>query len=154
MAARQNALSELARFWLEGRHGCFTRESVPVPVRYGQSDLDFMAIRADGTKIQIPTGAEVGPCLIVECKDEHDFDPAGANFGKHLLGDVEALGDGLFVPADHPHKVAFTMLKQQHFDVATRIFGTSEFDRVFVVHALADRGESSSVDEHIEMMTT
>ncbi len=66
MAARQNALSELTRFWLEGQHGCFVRESVPVPVPYGQSDLDFMAMRVDGMQIHLPTGEAVGPRLIVE----------------------------------------------------------------------------------------
>ena len=139
VAARQNALSELTRFWLEGRHGCFVRESVPVAVPYGQSDIDFMALRADGSQLTIPGGERIGPRLIVECKDEHDFDPKGRDFGKRLIGDVEALGDGLFVPIRHPHKTAFTMLKQQHFEVATHIFGTDQFQRLFVVHALAEQ---------------
>lgn len=138
MAGRQNALSELTRFWLEGRHGCFVRESVPVPVPYGQSDIDFMALRPDGSQIQLPTGDLISPRVIVECKDEHDFDPKGTNFGKHLLADIEAMDDCRFVASDHPHKVGFSMLKQQHFEVASRIFGSDEFDRVFVVHALAD----------------
>jgi hypothetical protein len=97
-----------------------------------------MAFRVDGTKIRLPAGEAVGPRLIVESKDEHDYDPAGRNFGVCLLRDVDALGTDLFVPADHPQKVAFTMLKEQHFDLATQIFGTSDFDRVFVVHALDD----------------
>jgi hypothetical protein len=137
MAARQNALSELTRFWLEARHSCFIRESVPVPVPYGQSDIDFMAFRADGSQFELPSGHLVGPRLIIECKDEHDFDPKGNDFGKRLLGDVAAMSRS-FVPATHAHKVAFTMLKQQHFEVAARIFGSEEFDRVFVVHALSD----------------
>jgi hypothetical protein len=147
MAARQNALSELTRFWLEGRHGCFVRESVPVPVPYGQSDLDFMAIRADGMQIRLPSGEDVGPRLIVESKDEHDFDPQGTDYGKRLLKDVEALGGGRFVSADHPQKVAFTMLKQQHFEVASNIFGTGEFDRLFVVHALSPAVRSQLRDQ-------
>jgi hypothetical protein len=146
VAARQNALSELTRFWLEGRHGCFIRESVPVAVPYGQSELDFMAFRADGMQLRLPAGETVGPRLVIETKDEHDFDPDGRNFAKCLLRDAEALGDDLFVPVGHPQKVAFTMLRQQHFDVATRIFGTNEFDRVFVVHALAEEVREQVAD--------
>jgi hypothetical protein len=138
MAARQNALSELTRFWLEGRHGCFLRESVPVPVPYNQSDIDFMALRADNQRITLPTGESVGPRLIVESKDEHDFDPKGREYGKRLMRDLEALGDGPYVLSNHPTKVHFTMLKQQHFEVAAKIFGTNDFDRVFVTHALAE----------------
>jgi hypothetical protein len=44
MATHSNALSELTRFWLERRHGCFLREEVPVPVPNGRSDIDFMAV--------------------------------------------------------------------------------------------------------------
>lgn len=146
MAARQNALSELTRFWLESRHGCFIRESVPVPVPYGQSDIDFMAIRADGQQIAMPNGELVGPRLIVESKDEHDFDPKGSDYGKRLLGDIAALGDHMFVPSVAAGKVAFTMLKQQHFEMATHIFGTGEFDRVFVVHAIAEQVRSQVAD--------
>lgn len=138
MAARQNALSELTRFWLEARHDCFVRESVPVPVPYAQSDIDFMALRADGRPFLLPSGDSVGPRLIVESKDEHDFDPRGSDYGKRLLRDMEALSDQRFVPADAPQKVAFTMLKQQHFEVASGIFGSDDFDRVFVVHALSE----------------
>ena len=137
MGARQNALSELTRFWLEARHGCFISESVPVPVPYAQSDIDFMAFRADGQALPLPNGDQVGPRLIVECKDEHDFDPKGSDFGKRLIKDNKALGDGLFIPAAHPEKIAFSMLKEQHFRVAETIFGTSEFDRLFIVHALS-----------------
>lgn len=138
MAARQNGLSELVRFWLEARHECFVRESVPVPVPYALSDIDFMAVRVDGQRLPLPDGNLVGPRLIVESKDEHDFDPKGSDYGKRLVKDMEALSDGLFVPATHSHKVAFTMLKEQHFRVASTIFGSDDFDRVFVVHALAE----------------
>lgn len=74
----------------------------------------------------------------MEGKDEHDYDAKGREYGKRLLKDMEALGDGRFVPSDHPEKVGFTMLKQQHFEVASRTFGTDDFDRVFVIHALAE----------------
>lgn len=61
MAARHNALSELIGFWLEALHGGFIRESVPVPVPSGMSDIDFMALRADGHNINLPNGDPVGP---------------------------------------------------------------------------------------------
>jgi len=33
-------------------------------------------------------------------------------------------------------RVKFTMLRKEHYDTAARYFGTDDFDRVFVVHAL------------------
>jgi hypothetical protein len=138
MAARQNGLSELVRFWLEARHECFIRESVPVWVGRGNSDIDFLALRADGLRLPLPDGSLVGPRLIVESKDEHDNDSRGSEFGRLLREDMQALGDSLFVAATPSRKVAFTMLKEQHFQVASSIFGSDDFDRVFVVHALAD----------------
>lgn len=47
MAARSNAITELTRFWLEARHQCLVRESLPVPVYRGFSDIDLLAIRGD-----------------------------------------------------------------------------------------------------------
>jgi hypothetical protein len=129
MAARQNALGELTRFWLEARHDCLLGESVPVPVPYGLSDIDFVAIRSDLTTFQLPGGETVGPRLIVEAKDEHDFDSKGKDFGKRLSHDVELISEAGFIPAEE--KAKFTMLRQQHFEVATRIFRTTEFDRLF-----------------------
>jgi hypothetical protein len=138
MAARQNALSELTRFWLEARHGCFVRESVPVPVPGNYSDIDFVVLRPDLCQIQLPSNERLGPRFIVESKDEHDFDPQGRDYGKRLVADVKALGENHFVPATSSERVRFTMLKQQHYDVAREIFGTEDFDRLFVVHALDD----------------
>ncbi|WP_435018569.1 hypothetical protein TA3x_000548 [Tundrisphaera sp. TA3] len=138
MAARQNAMSELVRFWLEACRGCLMKESVPVPVPYNLSDIDFVALRPDLQKFLLPTGEFVGPRLIVEAKDEHDFDPSGRDFGKRLREDLAALGDGTFIPAASAHKARFSMLKQQHFEVARDLFTTEDFDRVFVVHALDD----------------
>ena len=71
MANRGNACSELTRFWLQARHGCFTDESVPVAVPYASSDIDLLALRPDGTPFELPNGTQVGPRLIVETKDEH-----------------------------------------------------------------------------------
>jgi len=42
MATRNNALSEITRFWLQECHGLFLRESVPVRVTRGISDIDFV----------------------------------------------------------------------------------------------------------------
>ncbi len=66
MAARSNALSELTRFWLEARHGCLVQESIPVPVPYGQSDIDFLAMHPRLLSITLPDGAQIGPRFIVE----------------------------------------------------------------------------------------
>jgi len=71
MANRGNACSELTRFWLQARHGCFTDESVPVAVPCASSDIELLALRPDGTPFELPNGTQVGPRLIVETKDEH-----------------------------------------------------------------------------------
>lgn len=135
MGARSNACSELTRFWLQARHGCFTDESVPVPVPYGSSDIDLLTLRPDSQRIQLPSGAWVGPRLIVETKDEHDWEPLGKEFGAAVRSDVGKMGELRFVPKD-VKGVKFTMLRQQHYERATTLFGTDDFDRLFVVHAL------------------
>lgn len=43
----------------------------------------------------------------------------------------------IVIVADCPQKAAYTKLKPQHFELAARIFGTEDLDRLFVVHALA-----------------
>jgi hypothetical protein len=135
MPARSNALSELTRFWLEQRHHCLTSEAIPVPVPYNQSDIDFLAITANSSQIELPDGVRLGPRIIVETKDEHDWDPSGREFAKAIGRDLGFAGEGRFVPAKGKG-VAFTMLKQEHFEIATQRFGTEDFDRLFVVHAL------------------
>lgn len=136
MAARSNACSELTRFWLEARHGCVVTESVPVPVVRGQSDLDIVAIQSALKPLTLPDETVVRPRLIVETKDEHDFDPTGRQFGKFVRGDRSMIGDGNYIPLGAPGDVKFSMLRQQHYEVATRLFESEDFDRVFVVHAL------------------
>lgn len=137
MPVRSNALSEITRFWLEIRHECLLRESIPVPVPYGQSDIDFLAVRADGMKLLLPDGTRVGPRIIVETKDEHDWDPTGEKFGKGLRSDFLLLGAAMYIPKEVSTKgVRFKMLMQQHYEKATHIFGSDDFDRVFVVHAI------------------
>lgn len=137
MPSRSNALSELARFWLEARHGCLLRESVPVPVPYALSDIDFVAIRPDLSHFTLPSATSVGPRVIVESKDEHDWDASGKDFGKRLLHDMGHFSDAGYIPSDAgARNISFTMLRQQHFEVAKSTFGTDDFDRLFVVHAL------------------
>jgi len=135
MPGRSNALSELTRLWLEDRHGCLVRESIPVPVPYGQSDIDMLALRIDGQSITLPAGDRIGPRLIVETKDEHDWEPTGREFAKLLTSDIRLMGDGRCIPAK-TKGVKFIMLREEHFDVATKLFGADDFDRLFVVHAL------------------
>jgi len=128
-------MSELTRFWLEIRHGCVIRESLPVAVRYGLSDMDLVGIRTNLTPFALPSGVRVGPRIIVESKDEHDFDPSGKDYGKRLIADIEKLAGNRFIPADISG-VRFVMLRQQHYKVAEALFGSDDFDRLFVVHAL------------------
>jgi hypothetical protein len=148
MADRSNACSELTRFWLEARHGFLVRESLPVRVPYGLSDLDLVAIHPRRSKVGLPDGAGtlVGPRLIVETKDEHDFDPLGKAFGASLCGDVAKMQGGRWVPAGTPN-VKFSMLRQQHYEAAEVFFGGDDFDRLFVVHALdsATRQETQAL---------
>lgn len=135
MAARSNAICELTRFWLEARHNCLTGESIPVKVRGGNSDIDLIAQRPDGSGFALPSGATVGPRLIVETKDEHDYDNSGREFGKMLRADIAMMGQSRFI-LDETGKPKFTMLRQQHFEKAKAIFGSEDFDRLFVIHAV------------------
>ena len=135
MASRSNAASELVRFWLEARHGCFLTEGVPVAVPYALSDIDFAAIQPAGRPLPLPGGSAVGPRLIVEAKDEHDWEPTGREFGALLRADIAKADGGAFVPKGTTN-VKFSMLRQEHFERATELFGTADFDRLFVVHAI------------------
>ena len=146
MAARSNACSELTRFWLEARHDLLVGEGIPVPVPYALSDIDLVAIHPQGHGIELPSGVLIGPRIIVETKDEHDWEPTGREFGRFLSADMEQMGEERFLP--HGAKgVKFSMLRQEHFDRAIALFGTDDFDRLFVVHAmdsvvLADLGQT------------
>lgn len=73
---------------------------------------------------------------MIETKDEHDFDPTGREFGKLMRADAALLAGGPFVPRGSTGKVKFSMLREAHFEIATNLFGTKEFDRIFVVHAI------------------
>ncbi|MDQ3780057.1 MAG: hypothetical protein M3354_05880 [Chloroflexota bacterium] len=136
MATRTNACSELARFWLEARHGCLVTEGVPVKVPYGHSDIDLLALQPLSTTIQLPNEDSVCPRLIVEAKDEHDWEPTGDQFGQLLRADMTMKGSGRFIPKGSKG-VKFSMLREQHFQQATTLFGSDDFDRLFVVHAIA-----------------
>lgn len=133
MAARNNAILELTRFWLESQQGCLTSESIPVKVPFGHSDIDLVAARLDSQSWSLPDGTKIIRAII-ETKDEHDFDPTGRDFGKRLAADVAVMGDNLFISKGQ--KAQFSMLRQEHFEKAATIFGTKDFSRVFVVHAL------------------
>ena len=74
--------------------------------------------------------------LIVESKDEHDFDPRGRDFGRWLQSDFAAMAGNRYVPTGNTGQIKFSMLRQSHFEVARTLFGTEDFDRLFVVHAI------------------
>jgi len=135
---RNIACSELTRFWLRTRHGCLTDESIPVAVPYASSDIDLVALRPDLKPFPLPSGVAAGPRLIVETKDEHDWEASGAEFGACLRADVDKMGDMGFIPKG-VKGVKFTMLRQQHYEKAVPLFETDDFDRLFVVHALDDK---------------
>lgn len=135
MPARSNAIAELTRFWLQARHGCLIDEAVPVPVPYALSDIDLVAVRRDFKTFELPDGRMVGPRLIVETKDEHDWEATGKEFGKSWREDLLKMADGPYVPKG-TKGVKFVMLRQEHFERATDFFGSNDFDRLFVLHAL------------------
>lgn len=135
MGTRSNACSELTRFWLQVRHNCLVDESIPVEVPYALSDIDLIALRPDLGQFPLPNGVLVGPRLIVETKDEHDWDSTGKLFGADLRRDVALMAEHPFIPKG-VKGVKFNMLRQQHYEKATTLFSTNDFDRLFVVHAL------------------
>jgi hypothetical protein len=136
MAARSNAASELTRLWLEYRHGCIVRESLQVTVPSNYSDIDFAGIHRTLGTFKLPDGSVVGPRIIVETKDEHDG-PTGRVLGNLLRADLEKLSPEGFIKRN-TSDVKYTMLKEEHFDVARAFFDSAEFDRIFVIHALDD----------------
>lgn len=64
MASRSNAIGEVTRFWLQSRHGCLVGESIPVPVPYALSDIDLVAVTADGSTIPLPGEQATQPLSI------------------------------------------------------------------------------------------
>jgi hypothetical protein len=133
VAARNNAIAETTRFWLQSQHGCLVDEAIPVKVPFGHSDIDLVAMRPDLQPWSLPDGTPIVRAII-ETKDEHDFDPSGRDFGKRLAADVTVMGSGLFIPVGK--EARFSMLRQQHYEKAAIFFGTTDFSRLFVVHAL------------------
>lgn len=146
MSGRTNACSELVRFWLQERHGCLIDDELPVPVPYALSDIDLVAMRADLMPFNLPDGTQIGPRVIVEAKAEHDWDATGREFGAALRNDVELMDGQMTIPLD-ARGVKFVMLRQQHFGRAESYFGTGDFDRLFVVHALDPQVRSDLTPE-------
>ena len=138
MTARTNACSELTRFWLEARHGCFVSEGIPVKVPYGHSDIDLVALHPLGKTLTLPSGVTIGPRLIVETKDEHDWDASGREFGQLLASDMTKFAGRSYIPRG-AKAVKFSMLREEHFDRAVDLLGSRDFYRLFVVHAIDPR---------------
>ena len=114
MPVRSNACSELTRFWLQARHGCLVDEGIPVPVPYALSDIDLVAVQPKLEPLRLPDGSRVGPRLIIETKDEHDWEPTGREFAACLRADTLKLGDSRFIPRG-AKGVKFTMLREEHY---------------------------------------
>ncbi len=95
-------------------------------------------MRPDLSTFTMPDGTSIGPRVIVEVKAEHDWNLAGREFGQLLETDVDLLDEGSWIPAG-TRGVKFVMLRQEHAECATAYFGTDDFDRLFIVHALDPR---------------
>jgi len=119
-----------------------------VPVPYNQSDIDILAIRADMQKIKLPNCVSVGPRLIVETKDEHDWEPTGREFGKLLDSDISKMVGNSFIPKKTACK--FSMLREEHYVAACDFFGCDDFDRLFVLHAI----DSEVLIRHREFLSS
>ena len=144
MSNRQNAMSEIVRFWLESKIGFFVKESVPVKVERNYSDIDFIAISPDYKDREINIVEHDIHILckraIIEVKDEHDYDPYGNDFSKSIIYDTtNILEPNNFLPEGI--KIRFNMLRKEHFEVAKNIFGTDDFQKILIVHKLNTTGE-------------
>lgn len=131
MATRNNALSEISRFWLQECYGLFIRECIPVRVPRNWSDIDFAVTSRQGRVRLLQRIPIVN--AIVETKDERDFDPRGTDFAKRLMNDFSVLEHGVI---DEKRSCNFSMLKQQHHEVATELFNGEEFAKIFIFHTL------------------
>ena len=135
MPTRSNACSEVVRFWLQSRHGHLIDEAIPVPVPYALSDIDLVAYQPRGESVRLPDDSTIGPRLIVETKDEHDWEPLVREFGQLLRADLQKMDGNQFIRRG-AKGVKFTMLRREHYERAVALFGTDDSDRLFVVHAL------------------
>ena len=97
----------------------------------------MVAVHGKLHKVALPCGAKIaiGPRIIIETKDEHDWEPTGREFGDLLRSDIDKMQDGRFIPKG-TKGVKFTMLRQEHYEKATEYFDSDDFDRLFVLHAI------------------
>jgi len=140
MATRSNALSEIARFWLQERHKLFLRESIPVRVKNGNSDIDFVVTTPEEsvTLLERITFKNA----IVEVKDERDADKHGTSFAKWFCYESKLLQGRMI---NEETKCYFSMLKKQHHDKAEKIFNGTKFSKVFIFHNL----NSARIEDHM-----
>ncbi|MDR3363292.1 MAG: hypothetical protein LBO64_10725 [Desulfovibrio sp.] len=137
MAARSNALSEIARFWLQECYGLFLRESVSVKLKRNNSDIDFIATSPAGA-VTILDRIRVSKA-IVETKDERDFDPHGTDFAKRLANDYKLLQGNCIISPET--SCCFSMLRKEHHVEAEKIFGQGvDFSKIFIFHNLKKNG--------------
>jgi hypothetical protein len=148
MATHINAFSELTKFWLQAKNHCLVYESLPVPVKYNQSDIDLLAIQGKMKPFTLPDGTPIGSRVIIETKDEHDWDASGKEFGTLLDADIQMMQDGSFI--SRGTKCKFSMLREEHYEVATSFFDSNDFDRLFVLHAI----NSEVLDRHKDFLAS
>jgi len=146
MATRSNALSEIARFWLQECYGFFLRESVPVKLKHNNSDIDFIVTSPAGRPCKPLLGFIQFENAIVETKDERDFDKYGTDIAKRLCEDYEQLNGNRMITSEA--QCRFSMLKEQHHKEAENIFGQSaDFSKIFIFHNLNRNGLKDKLDE-------
>jgi hypothetical protein len=158
MAARSNALSEIARFWLQECHGFLLRESVPVKMmRFDKdkdrlvgttsSDIDFVATSpARPVKLleRIPSFKNA----IVETKDERDYDYYGADYAKRLRNDFERLNGKNMISKGV--KCEFHMLREEHHEKAEEIFGSGiDFLKIFIFHHVKEMDDIKTICDEL-----
>jgi hypothetical protein len=141
MAARSNALSEIVRFWLQECHGLFLRESIPVKVKYGNSDIDFI-VTSPTDPVTLLKRITFNNA-IVETKDERDYDKNGTKFANFLSQHYNMLSEKHIISAET--KCHFSMLKKQHHSEAEKIFKGAAFSKIFIFHNLKIAGIENKI---------
>lgn len=147
MAARSNALSEIIRFWLQDCHKLFIRESVPVKLHRSLSDIDFMATTGGDNPVVLLNNIPSFSKAIIESKDERDYDYWGRNFRKRIIYDKSVMVDAV-IPKGK--KCNFTMLREEHHEVAKEYFNTDDFLKIFIVHHLPQDDEMYQLLEEMK----
>ena len=134
MAERNNAISEIVRFYFETCKSCMTCESIPVKTNKNYSDIDLVAIPSDLNICELPNGIKFERAII-ETKNELDYDKYGTDFAKRIIYDYSIVKNNNYAPS--VSSVNFSMLSREHYEYASNIlFKNKKFIRIFIVHKI------------------